>query len=96
MPASRILRTCAASSSYGRISRRASAASNCGTVAGSGLPVTSETPADQHQVAADIERRGLARQAHGVVESGAVGHQRGGGEDAVAVRFDDALVHVAA
>ena len=38
--------------------------------------------ADQHQVDADIERGILAREADGVVECRAGGHQRGGGEDA--------------
>ena len=51
-------------------------------------------PADQHQVAADIERRRFARQPHGVFKGFAVGHQRGGGQNAAAVRFHDALVDV--
>jgi len=51
-------------------------------------------PAYQDQMAADVERRGFTRQAQGVLERRAVGHQGGGGENAKAMRFHDALVHV--
>ena len=46
-------------------------------------------------MAADIERRSFLAPAHGVVKGRAGGHQRGRGENAVAVRFDDSLIHVA-
>ena len=36
----------------------------------------------------------LAGQAHSIVECRAVRHQRGGGQDAVAMRLHDAFVHV--
>ena len=44
---------------------------------------------------ADIERRIFAGQTYGVVKRRAGGHERGGGEDALAVRFDNSLIHVA-
>ena len=37
----------------------------------------------------------LARQRDRVIEGGAGGHQRGGGENALAMRVDDAVVDVA-
>ena len=51
--------------------------------------------AHQHQMDADIERRVLAGQADRIVKRRAGGHQRGCGEDALAVRFDNPLIHVA-
>ena len=51
--------------------------------------------AHQNQMDADIERRILARQADGIVKRRAGSHQRGGGEDAFAVRLDNSLIHVA-
>src|ERR1700683_382926 len=48
---------------------------------------------DQHEVAADIERCVGPRDADGVVKRIAIGHQRGSGENAGAVRFEDAEVH---
>ena len=44
--------------------------------------------------ASDVERRMFASQADCIVESIAVRHQRGGGEDAVAVRLHNAFVDV--
>ena len=95
MPASTMRRTCAASSSYTRISRRGQRRQQLRhRRAATALPRHQRAPADQHQVAADIERRRLARQPHRVLEGLAVGHQRGRGQNAVAVRFHDARVHV--
>jgi len=51
-------------------------------------------PADQHQVAANIERGSFVREANRVVEGGAVGHQGGGRQDAPLMSFHDALVHI--
>ena len=48
--------------------------------------------ADQDQMDADIERGVLARQANGIVKRGAGSHQCGCGEDAIAVRFDNASI----
>jgi hypothetical protein len=45
-------------------------------------------------VTADIERRVLARQPHGIVKRGAVGHQSRGGENAVAMGLDNTLIDV--
>ena len=42
----------------------------------------------------DVQRRRLARQADRIVKGVAVGHQGGGGQNAVAVRLHDAGVHV--
>ena len=50
--------------------------------------------ADQHAVHADIKRRSFLRQAYGMIESRGRSHQRGRGEDALAMRADDALVHI--
>ncbi len=52
-------------------------------------------PAHQHEVTSDVERRRGLSQFHRVIESRAVGHQRGGGQNAVAVCLYDALVDVA-
>ncbi len=50
--------------------------------------------ADQDQVAADIERGVLAREAERVLERLAVGHQGGRGQDTAAVGFHNSLVDV--
>ncbi len=51
--------------------------------------------ADQHQMDADIERGDSPAPERTARQSRAGGHQRGGGEDTAAVRFDDSLIHVA-
>ena len=51
-------------------------------------------PAHQREMSADVERRRFACQFHGVLEGGAVRHQRGCRKDAGAVRLDNAAVHV--
>ena len=48
----------------------------------------------QDQVTADIERGSFAGQSYGVVKSVAGSHQRGGGQNAVAMRLDNAGVDV--
>jgi len=48
----------------------------------------------QHQVTTHVERRVLLRQTDGVIKGGAGGHQRGGGQDALAMRFDDSLIDI--
>ena len=70
------------------------AASNCGTVSGSGLPVASERPLISTRWQPTSSEGVSRRQAQGVLERRAVGHQGGGGENAAAMRFHDALVHV--
>src|SRR5689334_15745200 len=50
--------------------------------------------ADEDEVAADIEGGDFAREAHGIVEGAAVGHQGGGGENAAAVGFHDAFIDI--
>jgi hypothetical protein len=48
---------------------------------------------DQHQMAAHIEIRMLARARHRVFESRSVGHQRGAGQNAFAKRAHDSFIH---
>ena len=50
--------------------------------------------ADQYQVHSDIERWIFARQPHRIVKGGSGTHDGGRGENALAMRLDDALVHV--
>jgi len=42
----------------------------------------------------NIQRRIGSREAHRVFKSIPIGHQRGGGQDAPLVGFDDACIHV--
>ena len=64
------------------------------TVAGSGRPVSTERPPTSTRWQPTSSVGCSRRQPHRIVERRAVGHQRGGGQNAVAMRLHDALVHV--
>ncbi len=51
-------------------------------------------PAHENEMDSQVERRGFAREPHGVVECRTVRHHGGGGENAVAMRFDNARIDV--
>ncbi len=59
---------------------------NCGRIA---------RRADQGEMNADVEIGQIARTVHRIVKRRAVRHQSGGGENTLAVRAHDAMVHVA-